>query len=83
MRQFLEKNMLRGEGRLWRNYKDGKANIDAFLDDYALLARAFIQLYQATYDVHWLEAARSVTEYAIAHFRDKKSGLFFYTCRCV
>jgi len=77
--QFLEKNMMRKGGQLWRNYKDEKANIDAFLDDYALLARAFIQLYQATYEVHWLEQARSVTEYAIAHFRDKKSGLFFYT----
>jgi uncharacterized protein YyaL (SSP411 family) len=77
--QFLEKNMMREGGRLWRNYKDEKANIDAFLDDYALLARAFIQLYQATYDVRWLEAARSVTEYTIAHFYDKTSGLFFYT----
>jgi uncharacterized protein len=77
--EFLDKNMLRDGGQLWRNYKDGKANIEAFLDDYALLARAYIQLYQATFDVHWLERARSVADYAIAHFRDTKSGLFFYT----
>jgi len=77
--QFIKKNMMRDGGQLWRNYKDGKANIDAFLDDYALLARAFIQLYQATYDVHWLKEAKSVTEYTIAHFYDKTSGLFFYT----
>jgi len=77
--KFLEKEFLRDDGQLWRNYKDGKASIDAFLDDYALLAKAFIRLYQATFDVHWLEKSRSVTEYALAHFRDQKSGLFFYT----
>lgn len=77
--RFLEKNMVRQDGRLWRNYKDGKASIDAFLDDYALLAKAFICLYQATFDVHWLDKARSITEYAVTHFRDKQSGLFFYT----
>jgi len=77
--RFLEKNMVRQGGRLWRNYIDGKASIDAFLDDYALLAKAFIFLYQATFDVHWLDKARSITEYAIAHFRDSQSGVFYYT----
>jgi uncharacterized protein len=76
---FLEKNMLRAGGKLWRNYKDGKGNTDAFLDDYALLSRAFIQLYQATFDIHWLDAARSITEYAIDNFRDEENGMFYYT----
>jgi hypothetical protein len=77
--RFLEENMIRENGRLWRNYKDGEASIDAFLDDYALLADAFIHLYQATFDVHWLDVARNVSDYAIAHFLDKQSGMFFYT----
>ncbi|WP_345124306.1 thioredoxin domain-containing protein [Hymenobacter antarcticus] len=77
--RFLEKNMVRKDGRLWRNYKDGKPSIDAFLDDYALLAEAYIHLYQATLDVQWLTRARGITDYAVAHFRDAKSGLFFYT----
>lgn len=76
---FLERNMFRKDGGLFRNYKDDKASIDAFLDDYALLAKAFISLYQATFDIHWLEKARSITEYAIQHFRDGQSGLFYYT----
>lgn len=77
--RFLEKHMARPDGRLWRNYKDGKSSIDAFLDDYALLADAYIHLYQATLDVRWLSRARVLADYAIAHFRDAKSGLFFYT----
>jgi uncharacterized protein len=76
---FLEKNMMRKEGQLWRNYHEGKASTDAFLEDYALLAKVFIHLYQATFDIHWLEQAQSLTEYAIAHFRDEQSGLFYYT----
>jgi hypothetical protein len=77
--RFLEENMLRENGNLWRNYKDGEAGIEAFLDDYALLADAYIHLYQATFDVHWLHLAKSITDYTIAHFQDEKSGMFYYT----
>ena len=56
--RFLEKNMIQKDGRLWRNFSNGKASTDAFLDDYALLAKAFIHLYQATFDIHWLETAQ-------------------------
>jgi uncharacterized protein YyaL (SSP411 family) len=76
---FLEQNMMRDGGQLWRNYHEGKASTDAFLEDYALLAKAFIHLYQATFDIHWLEQAQSLTAYAIKHFRDEQSGLFYYT----
>src|SRR5207248_985778 len=77
--KFLEKNMVRDKGRLWRSYKDGKASIEAFLDDYALLARAYIKMYAATFDIHWLELSRTITDYSILHFQDKTSGLFYYT----
>jgi uncharacterized protein YyaL (SSP411 family) len=77
--RFLEKNMLHDRGKLWRNYQDGKPGTDAFLDDYALLARSFIDLYQVTFDLHWLDQARKITDYALAHFFDQKTGLFYYT----
>jgi len=76
---FLLDNQLQADGRLNRNYKDGKSVINAFLDDYALTARAFIALYQATFDIQWLEQARRLTDYAVEHFYDPESGLFFYT----
>lgn len=77
--QFLRSNMLREGGQLWRSYSNGKASIDAFLDDYALLAQAFIKLYEATFDIAWLDLSRSVTDYALLHFDDKQTGFFFYT----
>ena len=77
--RFIEKYMITKDGRLWRNYKNGNASIDAFLDDYALLAKAFIRLYQVTLDKHWLSIAQQLTSYTIKNFYDAKSGMFFYT----
>lgn len=76
---FIETNMIREDGSLLRNYKDGKANINAFLDDYAHLAEAYIHLYQATFDVHWLNLAKKLTDYAIEHFMNEKQNMFYYT----
>ncbi len=76
---FLEHNVLRNDGRLWRSYKDNKSSIEGFLDDYAFLAKAYIRLYEATFDLHWLDLARSVADYAVKHFQDDQSGLFYFT----
>jgi uncharacterized protein YyaL (SSP411 family) len=75
---FLENNMIKGS-TLLRNFKDGKANIVGFLDDYALLAQSYIELYQVTFNIHWLMLAKKLTDYSISHFYDKNSGMFFYT----
>ncbi len=76
---FIVNNLLRDSFQLYRTYKNGKAHINAFLDDYAIVARAFTELYQATLDKKWLVYAQKLTDYAIAHFYDEKSGMFFYT----
>ena len=76
---FISKKMIDKDGHLWRNYTNGKTSVDGFLDDYALLAKAFIRLYQVTFDVHWLNLAKQLTDYSIKNFYDEKSGMFFYT----
>jgi uncharacterized protein YyaL (SSP411 family) len=76
---FLIKNALSRDGRLNRNYKDGKSSINAFLDDYALFIRALISLYQATFDEKWLSKANEILAYALKHFYDEKSHMFYYT----
>ncbi|HEX8549225.1 MAG TPA: thioredoxin domain-containing protein, partial [Cytophagaceae bacterium] len=76
---FLEKNIVTKDGGLFRNYKGGKATIPAFLDDFALLAESYIQLYQTSFDIHWLQRAKSLMDHAIVHFYDEKSGMFYYT----
>jgi len=53
--------------------------IDGFLDDHAWLAKAYIQLYQSTFEVEWLNKAKSVTDLALKKFANKNSALFLYS----
>jgi uncharacterized protein len=76
---FLEKNMLAKDGKLMRNFKDGKVSVNAFLDDYAWLAHAYIKLYQVTFNKHWLTQAKKITDYALVNFYETTSGLFYYS----
>ncbi|MDT0687723.1 thioredoxin domain-containing protein [Autumnicola psychrophila] len=76
---FLTDKMLNPDYSLWRSYKDGESQINAFLDDYALLSQAYINLYQVTLDISWLRKAEKVIGYAIKNFRDDKTGMFYYT----
>jgi uncharacterized protein YyaL (SSP411 family) len=59
-----------------RNYKNNKATIHGLLDDYAFTI-SFIELYQATFNEKWLYKAKELNDYAITHFYDSKSGMFF------
>ena len=61
-------------GLLFRVYKDGKVSTEAFLDDYALLAEAFINLYEVTFDLHWLNLGQLMTEHVWDHFADHDVG---------
>lgn len=76
---FLLKFAITAGGGIMRNHKNGKSSIHGFLDDYAFVISAFVELYQATFDEQWLNKAQELTDYAIAHFFDATSGMFFYT----
>ncbi|MBL4861764.1 MAG: thioredoxin domain-containing protein [Crocinitomicaceae bacterium] len=77
--EFLVKNAVGKDGAITRNYKDGKSSINGFLDDYAFVISAFIELYEASFDEKWLNKANDLSEYTLAHFYDSTSGMFFYT----
>jgi hypothetical protein len=66
-------------GRLLRTYKDGRAKLNAYLEDYAMLANGLLALYQATFDLRWLRGAVDLAEQMIAHFWDAQNGGFFST----
>ena len=76
---FIEKNLLSKNGSLNRCFINGAAVIPGFLDDYAWTAAAFTRLYEISFDRHWIELAKNITDYAITHFIDDKTGLFFYS----
>ncbi len=53
--------------------------IHGFLDDYAYLANAALDLHEATMAPRWVELARKIVRGAIAHFADATEGGFFFT----
>ncbi|QIL75647.1 thioredoxin domain-containing protein [Hymenobacter sp. HDW8] len=75
---FIQSKLRNGSG-LWRNYKAGRATIVGFLEDYALVIQAYINLYEATFDVQWLREAETLTGYVQENFFDSEEHLFFYT----
>lgn len=77
--RFILTNLRSENGGLCRNYKNGKASITGFLDDYAFLIEALIALYEYDFDEKWLEEAKTLSDYVIANFSDADSPMFFYT----
>ncbi|RFC54352.1 thioredoxin domain-containing protein [Brumimicrobium aurantiacum] len=65
--------------QLLRTRKDGVSKINGFLEDYANVIDAFITLYEATFDIKWLETANKLTDFTIQHFYDEDSKMFFFT----
>ena len=63
----------------FHTYKNGTAKTPAFLDDYAYLIEALIQLQTVSGDLHWLEKAGHITDYVNDHFVEPGTGFYFYT----
>jgi uncharacterized protein YyaL (SSP411 family) len=76
---FLVTKTIGADYKVTRNYKDGKTAITGFLDDYAFLTSAFIELYQVTFEEKWLQKAKALTDHTLEHFFDAKTGMFNYT----
>ena len=76
---FLTHKMSTKDSCLLHNYKNGKANINGFLEDYAFTIEAFIALYETTFKESYLVEAKKLMSYSVSHFYDKESGFFFFT----
>lgn len=76
---FILEQMMDNEGRLLHSWKNGKAKINGFLEDYAYTIDAFLSLYQCTFHLPYLEQARDWAHLVIDHFYDEEKGLFFFT----
>ena len=79
--EFLLQKQLRSDGGLNRNFKNGKSTINGYAEDYATVIQAFISLHEVSLDEKWLIISKEIMEYAIIHFYDSTSGMFFYTSK--
>ena len=69
------------EDRLYRSWHGGRLSVPGFCDDYAHLAYALLELYEADFDPAWIEAARRLVEQLDDLFFDPASGVYFYVAR--
>ena len=68
-------------GRLFATYKDRRAHLNAYLDDYAFLIDALIEFLQAQFDAELLEFAQEVADAMLDQFEDPEAGGFYFTGR--
>jgi uncharacterized protein YyaL (SSP411 family) len=67
------------DGRLLATYKDGKAHLQAYLDDYVFLIDAILEFSQARWRDGDLAFAVELAEVVLTHFQDDAHGGFFFT----
>ena len=67
------------DGRLYRSYRAGRRLETAFLTDYACMIEGLLDLYEATFEPRWLEAAHKLNATALELFWDDAGGGFFFT----
>ena len=63
-------------GTLFRRYRDQEGGLAGQLDDYAFLVNGLLDLYEASFDIAWLQLAMTLTEKQIALFADEAQGGF-------
>ena len=76
--EFIENNLLKNQ-HLFHRYKEKETSISAFADDYSFLLWAGIELYEATFEVRFLQKSIDVSTQFISKFWDKDNGGFFLT----
>ncbi len=70
---------LRDDGNLLRTYKDGRARLNAYLEDHAFLLEALLALYEASFETRWFSEAQTLAETMIERFGDPERGGFYST----
>ena len=75
---FLRQNLYDPSGKiLYRNYRDGRSDIEGFADDYACVVQGLLDLYEASFDVERLRFATQLQETQDRLFFDEKNGGYF------
>lgn len=75
--QFIINHLINEEGRLLARFRDGEAAVPAYAEDFAYLIWGLIELYQSTFNSHYLKLALELTHQLEDKFWDEHTGGFF------
>ncbi|MCL5774173.1 MAG: thioredoxin domain-containing protein [Firmicutes bacterium] len=76
---FILSKMRDSKGGLLHRYREGEFAIPAFLDDYAFLTWGLLEIYETSFEVHYLKSAIELNDFLLKHFRDAENGGFYLT----
>jgi len=77
--EFLSSQLTRADGGLLRTYRDGRAHLNAYLEDYAYLAEGLLDLYECDGDRRYFDRAVNLLHIVKAEFEDENTGAFYHT----
>ncbi len=67
------------DGRVLRTWRNGRAKLNAYLEDYGALINGLLSTYETTGDSSIFESARQLANDMLARFWDEESASFFDT----
>jgi uncharacterized protein YyaL (SSP411 family) len=77
---WLESNLYHADANFfYHSIANGTPKAPAFLDDYANLIQAYIQLQEITGNTNYLIQAKKWMDYVLIHFIDEEGLYFYYT----
>ena len=76
--QFIENELMEGL-KLFRSYRGKRSHVMGFLDDYAYVIQACINLYEVTFDEYWINRAKALMQHTMENFYDSCDGFFQYS----
>ena len=75
---FFENNFEK-DHILHRTFKNDESKLNGYLDDYAYMANASIDMFESTSDPKYLQFATNLANHLITHFWDDSTHGFFFT----
>ena len=76
-------NKLSSQDRLMHRYRDGDAGITGNLDDYSFMIWGLLELYNAIFDIKYLNAAIKLNDTLLKYFWDVDEFGFYFTAEDV
>jgi len=73
---FIRESLVVDGDRLLRTHKNGHSKLNGYLEDYANVIDAFLELYQSTFEERWFVTARALADRVLAHFSTEEGGFY-------
>ncbi len=79
--KFILENLKDDRDHLLHRFRENSADIGAFIDDYSFLIWALLELYEVTFDTHFLKQAINLIDIQNNQFWDDHIGGFYFTAK--